>query len=1021
VCRRVKAVEDLRSFPAIVPKDPAVRIIAEVNQDLCDDVLAPQAPLENPGVTVGVQGSSERHKASARSCVDRAPGVLSGAIGRSNLISITASTPWRPTPTTRRLGPWSGSDFLLRGDSRRERILVTRIRLRSRILPSLVIPVLVAGWVLPAWADSDSALRVELQAYYQNPESDRPPVINAALEQLDSDDRQEGEKGAAILVAALQMLLDDEATHPGRVVQTPYWGVGAERKESSARALRSSIMDVVISYFPRDHVFLPVLSWVLRHETIEESLKDAVIVLHDIPGDQATSIFVEVVEKGSAPSAVLVSAMSNVIERDPDKAAVLLRRYANHRDPAVRETARAFLSGRGETLAPFDSAAALAPLKEVLQQVVELLPEPITSAPFVSIRYREKNPYGGESIERVTRGFELPAADPSTYRLLTVFLEYVVIERTTPLLGDDRREIPVEEEVARVESIRARVNAGDDDAADELSEDGGLTGQFQPRSISGYEILLAAELLERGDAARAARVLLPPLGTLGRDDSLLPIVRSQLGTQLTHGMLELFVGERDYPAALRRAQQITSRFGASADGSIASVLAEQLPNRLDEFVTFRMPTEEEWKSLSKGLTRKQQIDYLCDHIRILNAFQAGQPGGVDFDGPQYAEPSGLIDAAWSGDRGKTEVLNPLVALDALDLNIADIEVLAPHLLDERVLPTVGFWRDFSPRRETYRVAEIVSWKIDAVAHEKVAHLKELASLDKAGKAAAVARIVEWSRANSGMSRKEKILDLVSKAAEWKDINYSLMREIRELHLVEALPLLFRFLDQPDTNDRVRMDILRQCADVDGEKTAKVATRYLESGDSGLRLYAAVLAMKGTDRDRARTVLRDGIENATSIGSDNQIGAAVYALLHTGDATDFEAAKSILEKPFMKGADLIYRSNVVCMFRDHLELVARFYLPMFPPEFDPSGPAVSSDDGKTSWKTPKLVWEVLQCLWDRIELQWPHSGNPDEEAQAYEALLFWLSETAEGRTPQPAAAGLPPASPSLPGQPGQAGM
>lgn len=75
------------------------------------------------------------------------------------------------------------------------------------------------------------------------------------------------------------------------------------------------------------------------------------------------------------------------------------------------------------------------------------------------------------------------------------------------------------------------------------------------------------------------------------------------------------------------------------------------------------------------------------------------------------------------------------------------------------------------------------------------------------------------------------------------------------------------------------------------------------------------------------------------------------------------------------------------------LIARFCLPMFPTDDDRNGAAVTTSDGTSSWKTPKLVHEFLQCLPDPDPLQWPKSVLPDEEARACEALRSWLSETA----------------------------
>jgi hypothetical protein len=44
---------------------------------------------------------------------------------------------------------------------------------------------------------------------------------------------------------------------------------------------------------------------------------------------------------------------------------------------------------------------------------------------------------------------------------------------------------------------------------------------------------------------------------------------------------------------------------------------------------------------------REQIDYLCERLRLLNCFQMGQPGGSFPDEKQYAEPCGMeANASW---------------------------------------------------------------------------------------------------------------------------------------------------------------------------------------------------------------------------------------------------------------------------------------------------------------------------------------------------------------------------------------
>src|SRR5207245_5012670 len=92
-------------------------------------------------------------------------------------------------------------------------------------------------------------------------------------------------------------------------------------------------------------------------------------------------------------------------------------------------------------------------------------------------------------------------------------------------------------------------------------------------------------------------------------------------------------------------------------------LAAQLPRRGDDFVKLKLPTPAEWEGLKKQLTRAQQIDFLCERMRLLNCFQQGQPAGIELSQKQFAEPCGISrDASWGGSQGRTEVINPLLEL-----------------------------------------------------------------------------------------------------------------------------------------------------------------------------------------------------------------------------------------------------------------------------------------------------------------------------------------------------------------------
>src|SRR5262249_38770332 len=142
-----------------------------------------------------------------------------------------------------------------------------------------------------------------------------------------------------------------------------------------------------------------------------------------------------------------------------------------------------------------------------------------------------------------------------------------------------------------------------------------------------YEAILGAWLYRAGRDAEAASILLPALDSVYADHYLVDTVRHQVGEIHGYRMLVAFAGDRDYAEVLKHAKLINERYPDTRCHAYARGLAEQLPRRTDDFTKFKLPTPAEWADLKKKLTRGQQIDFLCERMRLLNCFQLGQPGG----------------------------------------------------------------------------------------------------------------------------------------------------------------------------------------------------------------------------------------------------------------------------------------------------------------------------------------------------------------------------------------------------------
>jgi hypothetical protein len=91
------------------------------------------------------------------------------------------------------------------------------------------------------------------------------------------------------------------------------------------------------------------------------------------------------------------------------------------------------------------------------------------------------------------------------------------------------------------------------------------------------------------------------------------------------------------------------------------------------------------------------MDYMVSRVRLLHAWQTGQPGGIGFGEEQYV------------DLNRTRLaINPAEELVAMHLSRAETSSLVPHLADEDYVLAFSFFRDFMPERHLYRVNDVLA-------------------------------------------------------------------------------------------------------------------------------------------------------------------------------------------------------------------------------------------------------------------------------------------------------------------------
>jgi hypothetical protein len=353
-------------------------------------------------------------------------------------------------------------------------------------------------------------------------------------------------------------------------------------------------------------------------------------------------------------------------------------------------------------------------------------------------------------------------------------------------------------------------------------------------------------------------------------------VRGQVGELEGHKMLIAFVGDRDYPAALRHARRINDLYPDTRFHRYAKDLTDQLPKRSGDFTALKLPTPAAWAALKKTLTRGQQIDYLCERMRLLNCFQMCQPGGYDPGESQYAEPRGLSeDAAWGGRGGTTEVINPLTELagyrgwrdddqpkpKGLELTVRDVPHLSKHLRDDWYMPIVSFWRDFHPDRTLSSTRPLFAGIINGLARKDVCRIDDWHDLTPEKLDREIERINTWAAANADKTPTQLEWDALqadlAAGRSWPRIE-DRVEALLKVKDPRAFDLMRVTLGKADTAADACLRILELYRKYDVRRAKDLAPPYMRSPHRGLRVTAALIVFETGDRAKARPILGDAV-------------------------------------------------------------------------------------------------------------------------------------------------------------------
>jgi hypothetical protein len=708
----------------------------------------------------------------------------------------------------------------------------------------------------------------DLRAYYQD--EAKEPAWQDAIRGLSAAEVTRRAQAASYLRDLLDQALKDELAGVDPRQPSLAWGQGPMSK---ARGLRESVAAALAKAEPTPSV-LPVMRWFLEHEKLTTLQGETLKVIIRLQGAEADALLLELATKPHPNAEVAITALAQVGERKLRVTGGQLAVLCQHHRRKLREAARALNAQLGFPASPpFEPVHAIQsePIRRLMDEIGRLLEQPVPAdAPFVRLTstYRADDTGGSrkwlESEPTTVRGWLL-SEDGESWLLLTPHGRCNTYRKTGQNATVALARVPIEQEVARIAVLR-----GQGDEKFELSSRGSFSGQFEGHVAGEYEALLAQWLYAGKRYELAVAILLPALDTLLLDSHLADITRDRLGTLYGQQMLAAFVGDRDYAKTERLAKWIAKRFPGTSYYRDAVRLLDELPRRRDDFKTLRLPTPAEWAAQRKTMSRREQIDFLCRRLRLLNCFQGGQPGGPMYDEPQYAEPCGITpDAAWGLNQGKTELINPLSELvgplyagqraprtEGLRVTVEDIPALAAHLREDWYQLTVSFWRDFAPGRTLERTRSELVFIINHIAGHELCDAEKLNTMTDKQLDAEILRLSRWAEANRGKDETALLLqhleDALKSGTPWFRLNHQVAR-LAELKAKAAVPLLFRFVEEDRVEPRDIPEIRRWCDNIAPAVLQEVARKALEHADDKVRKRVALLDL---DKDEAALLLRD---------------------------------------------------------------------------------------------------------------------------------------------------------------------
>lgn len=513
--------------------------------------------------------------------------------------------------------------------------------------------------------------------------------------ELSAKDGPTADAAMARVLAALRQLLDDQdnGQDNGRdqLQASPFWGAGAS---STRRELREKLVQLIRSrHGERPKARLaPVVQWLLFEETDLQNIEQGLTMLERLPRAARKALYERIVCDGSPIREATRAALSS-LDTIPEPCLERVTVLSAHPDAALAKLARRHTKSLATTYPPAEA---------LLDRLGQMVPFPLAGPLEVfELRYEGQSQpvrHTGVVLSQTSERLELGTVHGVVHRLYP----------EAPRVSLSRTPTALDSLVADIQ--RARGLTDREQRAAILSSHGMLTGQFEGGFITSLELMVAHALALSGRRDEALGLITPIFAEVP-DERWVPwAARDELARHLHEEMLVRWTLGRDTDGALRLATRLCADvFEGYSYQRRTCVLRDQLAARGDDWRTFTLPTAAEWDELQKRLSREEQLTYLAERVRLRNTRQWGQPGGVDFMDAQYDRALMDLDLVEWDARKAHEVINPLVALKAMNPNAEERRILRPYTTSTALMAMYSYWRDFHPARELHTVGEAMSW------------------------------------------------------------------------------------------------------------------------------------------------------------------------------------------------------------------------------------------------------------------------------------------------------------------------